>query len=54
VPKAVFNGIVIAQSDTFEEVEGNVYFPPEAAKDGVFQAVWDHNILSLERHRALL
>ena len=28
--RAVWNGQVIAQSDTFEEVEGNVYFPPEA------------------------
>jgi uncharacterized protein (DUF427 family) len=28
MPKAIWNGQVLAQSDTFEEVEGNVYFPP--------------------------
>ena len=28
--RAVWNGAVIAESETFELVEGNVYFPPEA------------------------
>lgn len=28
--KAMWRGEVIAQSDTFELVEGNVYFPPES------------------------
>ena len=28
--RAVWNGAVIAESDRFELVEGNVYFPPEA------------------------
>ncbi len=28
--RAVWNGQVIADSETFEEVEGNIYFPPEA------------------------
>jgi uncharacterized protein (DUF427 family) len=28
--KAIWHGMVIAQSDTFEIVEGNVYFPPAA------------------------
>jgi len=28
--KATWNGAVLAQSDRFETVEGNVYFPPEA------------------------
>lgn len=27
---ATWNGAVIAQSDTYEVVEGNVYFPPSA------------------------
>ena len=27
--RAVWNGQVVAQSDTFEEVEGNLYFPPD-------------------------
>ena len=29
MPKALWNGKVIAESDTFETVEGNVYFPPD-------------------------
>lgn len=28
--KATWNGAVLAQSDKYEVVEGNVYFPPEA------------------------
>jgi uncharacterized protein (DUF427 family) len=30
--RAMWNGEVIAESDTCETVEGNVYFPPEAIK----------------------
>lgn len=30
--KAIWNGEVIAQSDAYEFVEGNVYFPPESVK----------------------
>ena len=30
MPKATWNGTVIAESDTHEIVEGNVYFPPES------------------------
>jgi uncharacterized protein (DUF427 family) len=30
MPKATWNGAVLAESDDFEEVEGNVYFPPSA------------------------
>ena len=32
MPKATWNGRVIAESDKYETVEGNVYFPPEALK----------------------
>jgi len=32
MPRAVWNGTVIAQSDRCEVVEGNPYFPPEAVK----------------------
>lgn len=28
--RATWNGAVIAESDTFEVVEGNIYFPPGA------------------------
>ncbi len=30
--QAMWNGQVIAESETFELVEGNVYFPPESLK----------------------
>jgi uncharacterized protein (DUF427 family) len=30
--QAVWNGKVVAESDTVEIVEGNVYFPPEALR----------------------
>lgn len=29
---ATFNGKVIAEADAFEQVEGNVYFPPDSVK----------------------
>lgn len=30
MPKAIWNNTVIAQTDHFETVEGNRYFPPQA------------------------
>lgn len=30
--KAIWNGTVLAESDKYEMVEGNIYFPPEAVK----------------------
>lgn len=36
--KAIWNDTVIAESDTYEEVEGNVYFPPESIKQEYFKA----------------
>lgn len=35
--KAVWNGTVIAESDRYESVEGNIYFPPDALKSEYFQ-----------------
>lgn len=35
--KATWNGRVIAESDEFERVEGNVYFPAEAIKQEFFE-----------------
>ena len=32
MPKATWRGKVIAESDRFETVEGNIYFPPESVK----------------------
>jgi len=33
VARALWKDTVIAESDTFESVEGNVYFPPGAASE---------------------
>ena len=30
--KAIWDGITLAESDKYEMVEGNVYFPPESVK----------------------
>jgi uncharacterized protein (DUF427 family) len=30
--KATWNGAVIAESDSYEVVEGNVYFPPDSVR----------------------
>jgi uncharacterized protein (DUF427 family) len=35
--KAIWNGRVIAESATFEEVEGNIYFPPDGLKRDYFR-----------------
>ena len=34
--KAVFNGTVVAETEDYEVVEGNVYFPPESIKPEFF------------------
>lgn len=36
MPKAVWKGVVIAESDRFETVEGNTYFPPNAIRPEYF------------------
>ena len=35
--RAVWNGTVVAETDSFEIVEGNVYFPPTAIKREYFK-----------------
>ena len=30
--RAIWNGTVLAESDSFEEVEGNIYFPHDSVK----------------------
>jgi len=37
MPRAIWNGQVIAESDTVERVEGNTYFPPEALNGDCFR-----------------
>jgi uncharacterized protein (DUF427 family) len=42
MPKAIWNGATIAQSDRTEVVEGNHYFPPEAIDRQYFKASQTH------------
>ncbi len=35
--RAIWNGAVLAESDEYEVVEGNVYFPPSAINRKYFQ-----------------
>jgi uncharacterized protein (DUF427 family) len=37
MPRAIWNGIVVAQSNRTEIVEGNHYFPPEAIHKQYFR-----------------
>lgn len=37
MPRAIYNGQIIAETDTFETVEGNVYFPPASIKKEFFR-----------------
>lgn len=42
MPKAIWNGAVLAESDRTEVVEGNHYFPPEAIDRQYFQESSTH------------
>jgi uncharacterized protein (DUF427 family) len=44
MPRAIWNGTVVAESDTFELVEGNVYFPPESVKREFLQPSATHTV----------
>ncbi|HZR81098.1 MAG TPA: DUF427 domain-containing protein [Candidatus Binatia bacterium] len=44
MPKATWRGKVIAQSERFETVEGNVYFPPSALVREHFRASDHHTV----------
>jgi uncharacterized protein (DUF427 family) len=35
--RAVWNGVVLAESDEYEAVEGNVYFPPDSLSRDYFR-----------------
>ncbi|HCI82077.1 MAG TPA: hypothetical protein DHW02_20580 [Ktedonobacter sp.] len=37
MPKATWNGVVLAESDKCEVVEGNQYFPPDAVNREYFK-----------------
>ncbi len=42
MPKAIWNGAVLADSDRCEVVEGNQYFPPDAIKQDYFKESSTH------------
>ncbi len=44
MPRAIWNGTVIAETDAHEVVEGNVYFPPESVKREFFQPSDTHTV----------
>ena len=35
--KAIWNGVILAESETTEQVEGNAYFPPDSLKQEHFR-----------------
>ncbi len=37
MPKAIWNGKVIAESEKVLKEEGNFYFPPESIKKNIFR-----------------
>ncbi len=41
--KATWNGTVLAESDSFEMVEGNHYFPPDSVKREYLQESENHS-----------
>lgn len=42
MPRAIWNGVVLAESDQCKVVEGNYYFPPDAIHREYFQASPTH------------
>ena len=46
MPKAIWNGAVLAKSDRCEVVEGNYYFPPESINRKYFRESSTHTTCS--------
>ncbi len=44
MPKAVWNGVVIAESNDTKVIEGNHYFPPESIHREFFQESETHSV----------
>jgi uncharacterized protein (DUF427 family) len=44
MPKATWNGVILAESDNCEMVEGNYYFPPDSIKKEYFQSSNTHTV----------
>jgi len=43
MPKAIWNGTVIAETKKYEVVEGNIYFPPDSIKKEFFKKSDSHS-----------
>ncbi|ATS18803.1 DUF427 domain-containing protein [Synechococcus sp. PCC 6717] len=41
---ATWNNVILAQSDRYEVVEGNIYFPPDALHQEYFQPSDTHTV----------
>ncbi len=41
--KAMWSGAVLAESDNYESVEGNIYFPPDSIKKEYFKDSETHS-----------
>ncbi|UZQ52862.1 DUF427 domain-containing protein [Trichothermofontia sichuanensis B231] len=46
MPKAIWNGAILAESDRCEQVEGNYYFPPDAIRPEYFKPSDTHTTCS--------
>ncbi|MFI5364532.1 MAG: DUF427 domain-containing protein [Candidatus Binatia bacterium] len=44
MPKAIWNGVVLAESNRCEVVEGNQYFPPDSIKRSYFKDSATHTV----------
>lgn len=44
MPRALWKGAVLAETDRFETVEGNVYFPPESLNQAHFRPSETHTV----------
>ena len=44
MPKAIWNGKVIAETDKYETVERNIYFPPDSIKKEYFRPSDMHTV----------
>lgn len=44
MPKAIWNGVVLAESDHCEVVEGNQYFPADSIRRDYFKASETHTV----------
>ena len=44
MPRAIWNGAVIAETDKFELVEGNVYFPSDSLRKELFKPTGTHTV----------